>query len=140
MVQYGLNQEYHAHTDWFTNAAQTSTEYGGNRVSSFFVYVHASDDIVGGGTQFPLLDVPRDEKWCAWVNCDAEEEDGVVFRPVQGNAVFWRNMKQGGNGSVGDGRTVHAGLPVQRGRKVGMNVWTREGMVDRRFRGDGWEV
>jgi prolyl 4-hydroxylase len=38
---------------------------------------------------------------------------------------------------VGDGRTVHAGLPVQRGRKLGMNVWTREGVLDRKFRSGG---
>ncbi|KAF1921842.1 hypothetical protein BDU57DRAFT_64198 [Ampelomyces quisqualis] len=139
LVQYGESQEYHSHTDWFTSAAQATPEYGGNRLSSFFVYVHASDDIIGGGTQFPLLDVPEDERWCKYVNCDAETEDGVVFRPVQGNAVFWRNLKKvpGREGLVGDGRTVHAGLPVQRGRKVGMNVWTREGVLDGKYRSGG---
>jgi prolyl 4-hydroxylase len=81
-----------------------------------------------------LLDAPEDERWCEYVNCDAEAEDGVVFRPVQGNAVFWRNLKGSGKGWVGDRRTVHAGLPVQRGEKVGMNVWTREGGLDERFR------
>jgi prolyl 4-hydroxylase len=134
LVKYGESQEYHSHTDWFTSPAQATAEYGRNRQSSFFVYVHASDDIVGGGTQFPLLDAPEDERWCAYVNCDAEMKDGVVFRPVQGNAVFWRNMKDGGKGLVGDRRTVHAGLPVQRGSKIGMNVWTREGVLDEKFR------
>jgi prolyl 4-hydroxylase len=139
LVQYGQSQEYHSHTDWFTSPAQTTEEYGGNRLSSFFVYVHASDDIVGGGTQFPLLDVPLDERWCEYVNCDAEIEDGVVFRPVQGNAVFWQNLKwnPATKGNVGDGRTVHAGLPVQRGRKLGMNIWTREGVLDEKFRSGG---
>jgi prolyl 4-hydroxylase len=139
LVQYAQKQEYHAHTDWFTSPAQTTPEFGGNRLSSFFVYVHASSDIVGGGTQFPLLDVPGDERWCEWLNCDAEVEDGVVFRPVQGNAVFWRNLVEvrkadGAREYVGDRRTVHAGLPVQRGGKVGMNVWTREGVLDGRYR------
>ncbi|KAF2035653.1 hypothetical protein EK21DRAFT_84679 [Setomelanomma holmii] len=139
LVKYGLNQEYHTHTDWFTSPSQTTPSFGGNRLSSFFVYVHASPDIIGGGTQFPLLDVPQDERWCEYVNCDAEEEDGVVFRPVQGNAVFWRNLVEvkGRDGIVrfeGDRRTVHAGLPVQRGEKVGMNVWTREGVLDERYR------
>jgi prolyl 4-hydroxylase len=137
LVQYGESQEYHSHTDWFTSASQTTPEFGGNRLSSFFVYVHASDDIAGGGTQFPLLDVPKDEKWCEYVNCDAETEDGVVFRPVQGNAVFWRNLKTVGGKMVGDTRTVHAGLPVQRGTKLGMNVWTREGVLDERYRSGG---
>ena len=139
LVQYGESQEFHSHTDWFTSSSQTTAEYGGNRVSSFFVYVHASPDIIGGGTQFPLLDAPQSEKWCKWVNCDAEMEDGVVFRPVEGNAVFWRNSRgDDAKGTfVGDGRVVHAGLPVQRGRKVGMNVWTREGEVDGKFRSGG---
>lgn len=138
LVQYGASQEFHSHTDWFTSPSQTTPEYGGNRVSSFFVYVHASEDIVGGGTRFPLLDAPVSEKWCAWVNCDAETEDGVVFRPVQGNAVFWRNSRgDGKKGFVGDGRVVHAGLPVQRGRKVGMNIWTREGVLDGKYRSGG---
>lgn len=139
LVQYGESQEFHSHTDWFTSSSQTGPEYGGNRVSSFFVYVHASDDIVGGGTQFPLLDAPVSEKWCEWVNCDAETEDGVVFRPVQGNAVFWRNSRgdEKKRAFVGDGRVVHAGLPVQRGRKLGMNVWTREGVLDEKYRSGG---
>ncbi|KAH8695702.1 hypothetical protein GQ44DRAFT_744549 [Phaeosphaeriaceae sp. PMI808] len=137
LVAYTHSQEYHAHTDWFTGSAQTTSEYGGNRLSSFFVYVYASDDIKGGGTQFPLLDVPVDEAWCDYVNCDAEMEDGVVFRPVNGNAVFWRNLKKSGKEYVGDRRTVHAGLPVQRGRKLGMNIWTREGVLDKKYRSGG---
>jgi prolyl 4-hydroxylase len=139
LVKYGVSQEYHTHTDWFTSPAQTTSEFGGNRLSSFFVYVHASPDIIGGGTQFPLLDAPEDERWCEFVNCDVDIEDGVVFRPIQGNAVFWRNLvgvrgKDGKMGYVGDRRTLHAGLPVQRGSKVGMNVWTREGVLDRKYR------
>ncbi|KAF2833558.1 hypothetical protein CC86DRAFT_242781, partial [Ophiobolus disseminans] len=138
LVKYAQQQEYHAHTDWFTGSAQTTPEFGGNRLSSFFVYVHASSDIIGGGTQFTLLDAPQDERWCEWINCDAELEDGMVFRPVQGNAVFWRNLvevKRGGKAEyMGDRRTVHAGLPVQRGEKLGMNVWTREGVLDGKYR------
>jgi prolyl 4-hydroxylase len=139
LVSYGESQEYHSHTDWFTSPAQTTHEYGGNRLSSFFVYVSASDDIVGGGTQFPLLDAPEDERWCEYVNCDAETEDGVVFRPVQGNTVFWRNLKWNGAAKeyVGDRMTVHAGLPVQRGKKLGMNIWTRAGVLDEKFRSGG---
>lgn len=138
LVKYGESQEFHSHTDWFTSDAQTTDEYGGNRRSSFFVYVHASEDIVGGGTQFPLLDAPLTEKWCKYVNCDAEMEDGATFRPVQGNAVFWRNLKWVANkGYVGDGQTVHAGLPVQRGSKIGMNIWTRERCLDKKYRSGG---
>lgn len=139
LVEYGIGQKYHAHTDWFTSPLQTTPEYGGNRLSSFFVYVHASDDIIGGGTQFPLLDAPAGEEWCQYVNCDAPWEDGVVFRPVAGNAVFWRNLKivrreKGRDEYVGDRMTLHAGLPVQRGAKMGMNIWTREGELNWKYR------
>lgn len=166
LVSYAVGEKYHAHTDWFTSSLQTTPEFGGNRLSSFFVYVHASEDIVGGGTQFPLLQPPHhpnqshtstkgggdgdEEAWCEFVNCDASWDEGVVFRPVAGNAVFWRNLKKkevkGGKGKgfgeegrkeevlVGDKRVLHAGLPVQRGSKLGMNIWTREGPLDEKHR------
>ncbi|KAF2004953.1 hypothetical protein P154DRAFT_585188 [Amniculicola lignicola CBS 123094] len=136
-VQYGLGENYAPHTDWFTSPSQTGPEVGGNRETSFFVYVAASDDIVGGGTQFPFLDAPRDERWCEWVNCDAAWDEGVTFRPIEGNAVFWKNLKGGKKGvgsGMGDKRTLHAGLPVQRGTKLGMNIWTREGELDGKYR------
>jgi prolyl 4-hydroxylase len=106
-VQYHLNQHYAPHTDWFTSASQATPEFGGNRVSSFFVYVSASEDIAGGGTRFPMLDPPKEEEWCEFVNCDAGWDEGVTFRPVEGNAVFWRNME----GGRGDGRTVRIFSP-----------------------------
>lgn len=138
-VQYSLGEKYAPHTDWFTSPAQTTAEYGGNRLSSFFVYISTSDDIVGGGTQFPLLDAPSDERWCEFVNCDAGWEDGVTFRPIARNAVFWRNLrdgKKGGKGKVGDRRTLHSGQPVQRGKKLGMNIWTREAELDGVYRSE----
>ncbi|KAF2707089.1 hypothetical protein K504DRAFT_436317 [Pleomassaria siparia CBS 279.74] len=131
-VQYSVGENYKPHTDWFTSPSQTVSELGGNRATSFFVYVSASEDIVGGGTQFPLLDAPKNEKWCDVVNCDAAWDEGVTFRPIARNAVFWKNLK-GGNG---DRRTLHAGLPVQRGSKLGMNIWTREGQLDGKYRSD----
>ena len=47
--------------------------------------------------------------------------------------MFWRNLDKEGKG---DERTVHAGLPVVGGVKVGMNIWAREGPVDGKFRGE----
>lgn len=139
-VHYSLGEQYKHHTDWFTSSSQTTSEFGGNRLSSFFVYVAASEDIIGGGTQFPLLDAPHDERWCEVVNCDAGWEEGVTFRPVARNAVFWRNLKEVKEGGkvmrIGDRRTLHAGLPVQRGVKLGMNIWTREAQLDGKYRSD----
>lgn len=138
-VQYSLGETYAPHTDWFTSPLQTTPEYGGNRLSSFFVYISTSDDIVGGGTQFPLLDAPKDERWCQFVNCDAGWDDGVTFRPIAKNAVYWKNLRGGGKdgkGRVGDRRTLHSGLPVQRGKKLGMNIWTRETELDGMYRSE----
>lgn len=137
-VQYDLGEKYAPHTDWFTSPLQTTSEFGGNRLSSFFVYISTSDDIVGGGTQFPLLDAPKDERWCEFVNCDAGWDDGVTFRPISRNAVYWRNLQGGkaGQGRAGDRRTLHSGQPVQRGKKLGMNIWTRETELDGAYRSE----
>ncbi|KAK2039486.1 oxidoreductase [Colletotrichum somersetense] len=126
MVKYGLGQQYHFHMDWFPEGLgqHRSVAEGGNRVSSFFTYIEASDDIVGGGTNFPRLQAPAGKQWCKFVECDEPWEAGVTFRPVEGNAVFWTNLLDGGEG---DERVMHAGLPVQRGEKLGMNIWTRQG-------------
>lgn len=32
-------------------------------------------------------------------------------------------------------RTLHAGLPVTSGNKVGMNIWSRQGVVSEDLRG-----
>lgn len=93
-------------------------EVGGNRLSSFFVYV-AAGNLTGGGTNFPILNAPYDERWCEFVDCDEPWDNGVTFRPVPGNAVFWQNLNEDGSG---DPATIHAGLPVTSGSKLGMNI------------------
>lgn len=40
-----------------------------------------------------------------------------------GEALLWMNVERGG---LLDRRTMHAGLPVEHGQKVGMNVWLRQ--------------
>ncbi|KAK0624260.1 hypothetical protein B0T14DRAFT_425870 [Immersiella caudata] len=134
LVKYGPSDRYHFHTDWFTDPAYASSHTGGNRVSSFFAYIHVANDTTGGGTNFPHLDAPSDERWCdeGIVDCDEEWERGVTFRPVEGNAVYWENLLPDGRG---DERTLHAGLPVTGGGKIGMNIWTREGPLEEGIRG-----
>ncbi|OTA96272.1 hypothetical protein M434DRAFT_392939 [Hypoxylon sp. CO27-5] len=132
LVKYGQGERYHFHTDWYTNAAHATSALGGNRLSSFFAYVSASDDITGGGTNFPMVSAPLDERWCKFVDCDESWENGVTFRPVVGNAVFWQNLNEDG---TGDQRTLHAGLPVTSGEKIGMNIWTRQGPLSEDIRG-----
>ena len=123
LVKYGPGEHYDYHTDWFTDPQYYTSYNGGNRLSSFFVYVHVSNDTTGGGTNFPHIDPPKDERWCGWVDCDEPYANGVTFRPVEGNAVFWENLTPDG---IGDSRTEHAGLPVTSGDKIGMNIWTRQ--------------
>ncbi|KAK0712434.1 hypothetical protein B0T26DRAFT_649346 [Lasiosphaeria miniovina] len=127
LVKYGPTERYHFHTDWFTDGTAThaAAAAGGNRASSFFAYVHVANDTTGGGTNFPRLDAPGDARWCdaGLVDCDEPWENGVTFRPVEGNAIFWENLLPDGSG---DERTLHAGLPVSGGGKIGMNIWTRQ--------------
>jgi len=135
LVKYGAGEHYDFHTDWFTDPRYSFTVNGGNRQSSFFVYVSVGNSTTGGGTQFPLLEPLRDERWCALVDCDEEYDKGVTFRPVEGNAVFWENMMRVGSAEVGDQRTLHAGLPVTSGEKIGMNIWTRQAPLSDEARG-----
>ncbi len=81
-----------------------------------------------------MLDAPWDERWCEFVDCDEEYERGVTFRPVEGNVVYWQNVLGDGSGN-GDYATLHAGLPVTSGWKVGMNIWTREAPLGEEIRG-----
>jgi prolyl 4-hydroxylase len=132
LVRYSRGGRYHFHTDWFTDPRDATAAVGGNRASSFFAYVSVANDTTGGGTNFPLLDVPRDNRWCRVLDCDEPWESGVTFRPVEGNAIYWENLLPDGNG---DPRTLHAGLSVERGAKIGMNIWTRQTPLSEDVRG-----
>ena len=137
LVKYAATQQYHFHTDWFTDDnAGAALSMGGNRATSIFGYVKV-DNVTGGGTNFPLLEPVRDEKWCGFVDCDDELANGITFRPVEGNAVYWENLLPRGKDGLrrGDERTLHAGLPVVSGFKVGMNMWTREAPLPDHVRG-----
>jgi len=94
----------------------------GNRATSFMTFLVAN--CTGGGTNFPFLPQPSDERWCGVIECDEQARDGfqgVIFKPVDGAAVFWEN--QHANGSLHKG-VYHAGLPVRTGVKVGLNIWS----------------
>jgi prolyl 4-hydroxylase len=110
--RYNVTGHYDYHYDWAT-ASKTS-----RRVSTFMVYVHA--DCAGGGTHFPRMKRPHDEKWCRFVDCE-NGVDGVIFRPRKGAAVFWTNFDADGRGYK---ETIHAGMPVTGGTKVGLNIWS----------------
>ncbi|KAK7950901.1 uncharacterized protein PG986_006629 [Apiospora aurea] len=91
-----------------------------DRASTLNVYLGAN--CTGGGTHFPLLPRPRDRAWCEFIECDAAEEtEGVVFKPIPGNAIYWENLREDGTGYE---QTLHQGLPIESGVKIGMNAWS----------------
>jgi hypothetical protein len=108
------------------------------------VWVDAADGLEGGGTEFPLLRGVDDEgeeeeedkdggRWCELVECGSganatSEEgggagggEGLVFKVKPGNAVYWENFRPDGRGYE---ETWHAGMPVKKGVKVGLNIWS----------------
>lgn len=130
--RYNVSGHYSLHYDWATSTKQS------RRVSTFMVYLDTECE--GGGvstglnlisdwevkvltrsqTNFPKLQVPKDRKWCEYVECDGNT-DGVTFRPKKGSAVFWHNFDSEGRGYK---ETIHAGMPVTKGTKVGLNIWS----------------
>src|SRR6186713_2205397 len=95
----------------------SSSKSTSGRVSSFMVYLEAN--CTGGGTNFPRLERPKDRNWCRFIECREEGEgngtgqqsvEGVTFKPIKGNAVFWENLRNDGTGYK---ESWHAGLPVK---------------------------
>jgi hypothetical protein len=90
-------------------------------------WVDAEDGLVGGGTEFPMLKARSagGGDICRFVECDepkeGEENKGTVFKVKPGNAVYWENFAADGRGYD---ETWHAALPVEKGVKVGLNIWT----------------
>ncbi|EME87641.1 uncharacterized protein MYCFIDRAFT_26183 [Pseudocercospora fijiensis CIRAD86] len=113
--RYNVSGHYSLHYDW---ASSTKTS---RRVSSFMVY--AKDECRGGGTNFPRLERPKDERWCenGFVECGVESGEGVTFKAKKGAAVFWMNFDAEGRGYK---ETIHAGMPVLEGQKIGLNIWS----------------
>lgn len=87
------------------------------------VYLSSGDDVEGGGTNFPRLKTPSGEerRWCEFVECAQEGEEGVTFKVRKGAAVFWTNFDAEGRGYK---ETIHAGMPVRSGTKIGLNIWS----------------
>jgi prolyl 4-hydroxylase len=110
---YDTNGFFTLHHDFFRRMPKHP-----DRISTFNIYLEAN--CTGGGTHFPQLPRPLDQYWCKFIDCDSTEE-GVVFKPIAGNAVYWRNLQETGHPYD---QTLHQGMPVQSGVKIGMNIWT----------------
>ncbi|KAJ2907204.1 hypothetical protein MKZ38_006498 [Zalerion maritima] len=102
--------------------------------------------VESGGTEFPLLkmgdvDGQWGREWCRFVECEVkvlaedgegkemverrrrQRGEGTVFMPKPGNAVYWENFRSDGT-ARGFEETWHLGLPVEKGTKVGLNIWS----------------
>lgn len=121
-VKYTVGDHFRQHWDWWEGAENP-------RVSTFFAYLACDSgesgsegQCEGGATQFPEYRYPFPPGWCDVIDCyDDSELGGVAFKPVVGNAIFWSNVYP--NGAYHEG-TYHAGMPVKKGQKVGLNIWT----------------
>lgn len=121
LVRYHDGDLFGMHHDWFREPlpdGKTGKFY--NRLASFFVYLQA--DCEAGATYFPYLPAPpagieNSERYQTTQN-----GTGLAVVPRLGSGVFWQNLHPNG---TGDERTLHAGLPITTGTKIGMNIWIK---------------
>ncbi|KAE8442562.1 hypothetical protein EG329_003049 [Mollisiaceae sp. DMI_Dod_QoI] len=126
IVRYEKGEKFDTHHDWYDTPQKMRDGSGRwfNRVASFFVYLDEKE-IEGGETWFPFVRAREGKGEVKWMRREGkgEEEGGTMFVPKRGNALFWVNLHANG---TGDERVVHAGLPLQEGRKTAMNIWPRK--------------
>lgn len=104
ILRYEAGQEYQTHVDFFDAelpGQKALIEANGQRVLTMLTYLSAVE--AGGGTEFPEL--------------------GITVEPDPGSTLAFYNVMPGGQP---DPRTLHAGLPVQRGVKWLATRWVRD--------------
>ena len=104
VLRYAKGEEYRAHRDYLRDPVELAPDAPGQRVRTVFCYL--SDVGAGGATDFPLL--------------------GVRIEPRRGRVVMFDNVDAAG---APDPDTLHAGMPVIRGRKWLATLWMRERAV-----------
>lgn len=118
VVKYEVGDQFRPHFDWFSGMENP-------RISTIFAYLEC-DNCEGGATQFPHFDGRFSSRWCGAIDCEQTEDEvdvgGIGFKPLVGNAVFWSNLYANGTGHPG---VWHAGMPVRKGSKYGLNIFTR---------------
>ena len=123
LVRYGSSEYFDAHYDWFDTLIREKGWHGRlyNRLASIFFYLDAN--CTGGETWFSEFPEGLAEKMGDDVVRKADgEKKGIVFKPRRGSGVMWVNLLESGYGNPD---TIHAGLPLVEGSKVGMNVWIK---------------
>ena len=105
VVAYAIGQEFQNHYDTFAEDLPIGKEHlarGGQRKYTMLVYLN--DAFEGGATHFPNLD--------------------RIVHPKQGRVLIFDNLDE--QGKVVEA-SLHAGLPVFKGKKYAMNIWVRTG-------------
>ena len=101
---YAVGQEFKAHTDYFEPGSEEYRRFAkerGQRTWTFMIYLNQQCE--GGETEFPELN--------------------KRFKPVQGRALLWNNLKPSGHPNP---RTLHLSHPVQSGEKWVITQWFRD--------------
>lgn len=123
VIQYERNEKIQVHYDWFPDTRNETGHHSmsarpNNRLGSILAYVE--DDCDGGETYFPevesMIESADSDKFSI-----SDNGKGLLVKPKKGNAIFWNNLHPNGTGDV---RTAHAGMPVTRGTKVAINIWS----------------
>lgn len=121
LVRYYPGQKVNLHFDWAKNPKLDRQGRKYNRLASFFVYLQ--DECTGGETWFPNVTVSETGRLGRERITLGSEGMGTSIVARKGSGLFWVNLAEDGRG---DRRTLHAGLPVVEGVKVGMNVWVKK--------------
>jgi prolyl 4-hydroxylase len=100
LVKYEEGEYFHEHWDFFEEE-ELPDRVGGQRIATFWVWLNDLEEDAGGETCFPQV--------------------GLQCSPDKGAALFWWNQR----GSELLSSTLHAGNPVKKGVKWGLNIWVR---------------
>lgn len=104
IVRYLHGQKYDPHFDYFPRDDpnfRTHVGTSGQRTITMFIYLITPEE--GGETYFPEIDLK------------------VKVNP--GDAVLWYDVH---NNGLENPKTLHGGLPVEKGNKMAINVWFRD--------------
>ena len=102
---YLIGQEFKAHTDYFEGSQLVEHDKGrGQRTYTVMIYLN--EDITGGETEFPELD--------------------ITFKPKTGMALIWNNLNEDGSFNA---NTIHQAHPVSKGEKTVITKWFRQKSV-----------
>jgi prolyl 4-hydroxylase len=122
LAKYNPTQKVQPHWDPPVEPMIDETGRAYNWLTSFFVYLEYSGS--GGETYFPRVKAlpsatfEEDERFTS-----TGGETGIAVKPIPRNAIFWVNMFVNG---TRDDRTVHAGVTLEGGSKIGMNIWAKQ--------------